>query len=122
MRFDRVISLNTLNMTAPLSICTKDKQRAVIRFLWFGMKAAQINPNSCHRVETLFRFVNQFFSSSKCVWPHQLNTKRRTWAASGIDARGALQNILPGRIGGLLACWIECIADGGECIEKQCIC
>ena len=42
-----VSSYSAVNMSARLSVCTKEEQRSVIRFLWAGVKGAEFHARLC---------------------------------------------------------------------------
>ena len=109
----------TLTMAAPLSICTKEEQRSVIRFLWSeGVSGVEI-----HR-RLLAQYGNSvLLQRSVYEWIEKFKNILTSVTHEGSCAclvRCSAKNIFfPEGIKKLVQRWKKCIEKHGDYVEKQ---
>ena len=112
----------TLNMAAPLSVCTKEEQRSLIRFLWSeGISGAEIRRrlsaqygNSVLPQRGVYQWI-EIFKNVRTSVTHEGN--------GACVARCSAKNIFFSEgIKKLVQRWKKCTEKQGDYVEKWCYC
>ena len=110
----------TLTMAAPLSFCTKEEQRSVIRFLWSeGVSGAEI-----HRRLSAQYGNSVLLQRRSYEWIEKFRNGRTSVTHEGSGAcvaRCSAKNIFFSEgIKKLVQRWKKCIEKHGDYVEKWC--
>ena len=111
-----------LTMAAPLSVCTKEEQRSVIRFLWSeGVSGAEMHRrlsaqygNSVLPQRSVYEWIEKFKNGRTSV-THEEGAGRPSTATTDDNIERVRAMVLLDR-----RQWKKCIEKQGDYVEKLC--